>query len=100
MALVLDRGAGGSGSVPRRPVWWTKEAVVVVDTGAYADAFRLIDANADGLISAAELKQLMAALGDEITDDAAGEAVRIIDTDSDGLISLEEFAGYLSSRGR
>ena len=68
------------------------------DPGEYADTFRLIDANGDGLISAAEFKRLMDTLGDAITDDAAAEAVRLLDTDGDGLVSLEEFAGYLSRR--
>jgi Ca2+-binding EF-hand superfamily protein len=74
--------------------------VAATDPSTYADTFRLIDANADGLISAAELRRLMEALGDEITDDAAEQAVRIMDGDGDGLISLDEFAGYLSSRGQ
>ena len=66
----------------------------------YADTFQLIDTNKDGLISAAELKALMVALGDEITDEAADEGVRLFDSDGDGLISLPEFAGYLDSRMR
>ena len=70
----------------------------MVDTSEYAETFRLIDANGDGLISATELKQLMTALGDEITDDATERAVEIIDSDGDGLISLDEFAGYLATR--
>jgi len=70
----------------------------VADTREYAETFRLIDANGDGLISAVELTRLMQALGDEITDEASEQAVRLMDTDGDGLISLEEFAGYLSSR--
>jgi Ca2+-binding EF-hand superfamily protein len=74
--------------------------VGVVDVSAYADSFRLIDANSDGLISAGELKRLMAMLGDEVTDEAAEEAVRLIDADGDELISLEEFASYWSARGR
>jgi Ca2+-binding EF-hand superfamily protein len=70
----------------------------VVDPTEYADTFHLIDTNGDGLISAAELKQLMDALGDEISDAAADEAVRIVDTNGDGLVNLEEFAGYLDAR--
>jgi Ca2+-binding EF-hand superfamily protein len=74
--------------------------VTVADVREYAETFRLIDANNDGLISAAEFTRLMEALGDEITVEAAEQAVQIIDTDGDGLISLEEFAGYLDSRMR
>jgi calmodulin len=70
----------------------------VADPSKYADTFRLIDANGDGRISANELKRLMDALGDEISDGAAAEAVRIIDTDGDGQVTLAEFAGYLDSR--
>lgn len=70
----------------------------MVAVSEYAETFDLIDANKDGLISAAELKALMRALGDEITDEAAEEAVRILDNDGDQLISLAEFAGYLDSR--
>lgn len=64
----------------------------------YAESFRLIDANGDGLISASELVRLMEAMGDEVTQEAADEAVQLMDSDGDGLISLEEFAGYLAGR--
>lgn len=67
-------------------------------TSDYAATFTLLDTDGDGLISATELKALMLALGDEVTDEAAIEAVRIMDTDGDELVSLEELAGFLSSR--
>ena len=70
----------------------------MVDTSEYAETFRLIDANNDGLISATELRQLMEALGDEVSEDATERAVEIIDSDGDGLISLDEFATYLATR--
>jgi Ca2+-binding EF-hand superfamily protein len=64
----------------------------------YATTFELLDTDGDGLISASELKALMIALGDDVTDEAAVEAVRIMDQDGDGLVNLEELAGYLGSR--
>jgi len=70
----------------------------VADTSEYAATFELLDADGDGRISAAELKNLMSALGEEITDEAAVEAVRVVDDDGDGLISIEELAEYLDSR--
>lgn len=68
------------------------------DTSEYAATFDLLDADKDGLLSAAELKRLMLALGEDITDEAAIQAVQVVDANGDGLISLEEFAAYLSSR--
>ena len=69
----------------------------MTDTTSYADSFAILDADGDGRISATELVQLMRALGDEVTDEAAARAVELMDTDGDGLVSLEEFAGFLAS---
>jgi Ca2+-binding EF-hand superfamily protein len=66
------------------------------DSSAYAATFQIVDANKDGHISAAELKLLMKALGEEITDETAVEVVRQMDANGDGEISLEEFATYMS----
>lgn len=68
----------------------------MADTSAYAATFEIVDGNKDGRISAAELKLLMRALGDEVTDEAAAEVVRRMDADGDGEISLEEFSAYMS----
>jgi calmodulin len=76
----------------------SKETPTVADPSKYADTFRLLDTDGDGRISAVELKQLMDALGDEISPEAAAEAVRIIDADGDGRVTLEEFAGYLDAK--
>lgn len=76
--------------------WATLSAVTTPQD--YATTFGILDTDGDGLISATELKALMLALGEDITDDAAVAAVRIMDQDGDGLISLDELAGYLSSR--
>ncbi|GLY18767.1 EF-hand domain-containing protein [Kineosporia rhizophila] len=63
----------------------------------YQATFDLIDVDSDGLISAAELKNLMVALGAaEVTDEAAVAALAAIDADGDGLVSLPELADYLS----
>lgn len=70
--------------------------MIVPDTSAYAATFEIVDVNKDGRVSAPELKLLMKALGEEITDEAAAEVVRRMDSDGDGEISLEEFAAYMS----
>lgn len=70
----------------------------MADTSEYRPTFELLDADGDGRLSAAELKRLMLALGEDITDEAALAAVQVVDADGDGLISLDEFAQYLGSR--
>jgi Ca2+-binding EF-hand superfamily protein len=67
------------------------------ETGDYATTFALIDADGDGLISASELKNLMEALGGEVSDEAAARAVEVLDTDGDGMVSLEELSAYLKN---
>ncbi len=70
----------------------------VTDAGTYADSFALLDADGDGLISAAELVRLMRAMGDDVTDQAAEQAIRLMDADGDGLVSLVEFTSWQQSR--
>lgn len=68
----------------------------MADASAYAATFEIVDTNKDGQISAAELKQLMKALGEEITDETAAEVVEQMDSDGDSEISLQEFSDYMS----
>ncbi|GAB2809309.1 hypothetical protein GCM10027176_12620 [Actinoallomurus bryophytorum] len=68
----------------------------MADTSSYAATFEIVDMNKDGHISAAELKQLMTALGEDITDETAAEVVKKMDSNGDGEISLEEFSSYMS----
>ena len=57
----------------------------MTDTNRYADSFRLLDADGDGKVSAAELIQMMRNLGENVTEEAATKAVEIMDSDGDGL---------------
>lgn len=68
----------------------------MADASAYAATFEIVDANKDGHISAAELKQLMKALGDDITDETAADVVKQMDGNGDGEISLQEFSDYMA----
>ena len=54
--------------------------------------------NGDGIISAAELKQTMTDLGDELTDEEVDEMMREADIDGDGQISLEEFDTMMTAK--
>jgi Ca2+-binding EF-hand superfamily protein len=93
---MLPDAAGRQPGVSGPENWATLSPVTTPQD--YATTFGILDTDGDGLISATELKALMLALGEDITDDAAVAAVRIMDEDGDGLISLDELAGYLSSR--
>ena len=53
------------------------------------DAFRVFDKNGDGMISAHELKQVMANLGEKLTDEELDEMMREADTNGDGQIDYE-----------
>ncbi|MDN3356299.1 EF-hand domain-containing protein [Actinomadura sp. DC4] len=68
----------------------------MADASTYAATFEIVDANKDGHISAAELKQLMSALGEEITDETAAGVVKQMDQNGDGEISLQEFSDYMA----
>ncbi|WP_219464368.1 EF-hand domain-containing protein [Nonomuraea rhizosphaerae] len=61
----------------------------------YTITFNLIDVDKDGRISAEELVNLMEALGQPVTLEAAQAGVQKLDQDGDGLIDLEEFGAFL-----
>ena len=71
----------------------------MVDTSRYERAFAMLDKDGDGLVSAAEFKEMMGTLGVQFTDDTAARAIQMMDADGDGLVSLEELATYLSTPG-
>jgi Ca2+-binding EF-hand superfamily protein len=71
----------------------------MVDTDRFAVTFAMLDKDGDGLVTAAEFKEIMATLGVQFTDESAARAIEMMDGDGDGLVSLEELATYMSSPG-
>lgn len=67
----------------------------MTDADDYRATFELVDVDGDGYITTAELKNLMSALGDRISDTRAVEVVVAADANHDGKISLEEFAALM-----
>ena len=47
--------------------------------------------NANGYIGASEIRFVMDALGERVTDEEIDEMVRLIDIDGDGQVSFKEF---------
>lgn len=80
------------------PTGWEADTTMV-DTEKFATTFAMLDKDGDGLVSAAEFKDLMDAIGVNFTDETAAQAVQMMDKDGDGLVSLEELATYMSSPG-
>ena len=62
------------------------------------EAFRVLDKDGDGLISAAELRQVMTDLGEILTDDEIEEMIKEADTNGDGQVNYEEFITLMTSK--
>ncbi|XP_065889841.1 calmodulin-like isoform X2 [Dysidea avara] len=62
------------------------------------DAFRVFDKDANGFISAAELRHVMMNLGDQkLTEEEVEEMIREADVDGDGQINFEDFVARMCS---
>ncbi|CAO2182571.1 unnamed protein product [Urochloa humidicola] len=64
------------------------------------EAFRVFDKDQNGFISAAELRYVMANLGERLTDAEVNEMVREADVDGDGRINYDEFVKVMVAKRR
>jgi hypothetical protein len=55
------------------------------------EAFAALDLDSNGFIGAAELRSVLAAMGEPVTDAEIDEMVRMVDRDGDGQVSFPEF---------
>lgn len=55
------------------------------------EAFQIFDSDGNGTISSDELRQIMANLGEKLTDEEIDDMVKEADIDGDGEINYEEF---------
>ena len=55
------------------------------------EAFKVFDSDGNGNISADELRQIMANLGEKLTEEEVDAMVKEADIDGDGEINYEEF---------
>ncbi|XP_059170772.1 calmodulin-A-like [Physella acuta] len=62
------------------------------------EAFRVFDRDGNGYISAAELRQVMANLGEKLTDAEVDEMIREADMDGDGHVNYHEFMKMMSHK--
>ncbi|XP_024990320.1 calcium-binding allergen Ole e 8-like [Cynara cardunculus var. scolymus] len=75
-----------------------KPSVYLTNLEEVKQVFNRFDVNGDGKISAAELVDVMKALGSNTSLDEVNRIMADIDTDCDGFISLEEFAGFCKGK--
>ena len=57
----------------------------------FAEAFKVIDKDGDGLISPDELHHVLINLGENLTAEEIDEMIREADVDGDGHINYDEF---------
>ena len=55
------------------------------------DAFFTFDMSGNGFVAAAEIRFVLDALGENVTDEEIDEMVRMIDFDGDGQVNFKEF---------
>ena len=64
----------------------------------FVTAFRALDQDGNGVISGAEIRASMEAMGVTMTDEEVQAAIKEGDTNGDGVINYEEFANMLMRR--
>lgn len=62
------------------------------------EAFRVFDVDRNGYISVDELKQVMAKLGEELSQEVLEAMIHEADVDQDGQVNYEEFVRILSPK--
>lgn len=61
------------------------------------EAFTVLDKDGNGFIGAADLRQAMSNMDEELADEEIDEMIREADTDGDGVVSFEEFRSMMTS---
>ncbi|GJN07044.1 hypothetical protein PR202_ga24833 [Eleusine coracana subsp. coracana] len=68
------------------------QEITAADEGELKETFAVFDADGDGRISAEELREVLASLGDDrCSVDDCRRMIRGVDTDGDGFVCFKEF---------
>lgn len=59
--------------------------------------FQALDKDGNGVVSAEEIREVLTALGDRLSDEDVNEMIRDVDTDGDGQVNYEEFVAHMLS---
>lgn len=67
----------------------------MMDDAEIRKTFDLFDKDGDGKITTTEVRAMLTALGDDLTDDEVTEIVKDADENGDGVVSFEEFVAAM-----
>ena len=62
------------------------------------EAFKVFDRDGNNFITSSELKHVMLALGEKVTDEEVDEMIREADINSDGCINYDEFVRMVMNK--
>ncbi|VDI21062.1 calmodulin-alpha-like [Mytilus galloprovincialis] len=95
--MINEIDADGNGQVDF-PEFLTLMAKKMKDGDAeeeIKEAFRLFDKEGNGFISGAELRHIMTAIGEKLTDLEVDDMLHEADLDGDGMINYQEFVALM-----
>ena len=97
--MIREVDGDGSGTIefPEFLLMMARSAKGVDIEEELREAFKLFDKDGNGFINAAELKHVMAGLGEKLTDEEIDEMVKAADVFGDGKISFNEFKMMMTS---
>jgi len=96
--MIEEADTDGNGTIefPEFVVMMAKQARESDAGDEIREAFTMFDKNGDGYISYYEFRDVVAALGGDLSDKQVEDMVREADTDGDGQISFDEFVKMMS----
>ncbi|KAK3578515.1 hypothetical protein CHS0354_007769 [Potamilus streckersoni] len=99
-SMINEVDADGSGCIdfPEFLILMQKKVAQSEGDGEIREAFRVFDKDGNGFISAAELRHVMANLGEKLTDEDVDEMIREADVDGDGQVNYEEFVKMMTAK--
>ncbi|XP_075581547.1 LOW QUALITY PROTEIN: calmodulin-like [Pelecanus crispus] len=98
--MINEVDADGN-STTNFPEFLTAVARKMKDTDSeeeICEASHVFDKDGNGYISAAELRHVMASLGEKVTDDEVDEMMREADIDGDGQVNYEEVVQIMTAK--
>jgi len=67
----------------------------VQSTEDIMDCFSLLDADGNGVISRAELQEILCNFGDKLTEEECNAVFKAVDNNDDGVLSFDEITAYM-----